>query len=64
MRASEKMRGSSPVQNAAFALLRDSARTAQLVVQQPDDLEEIWRLKEQVQKALNQLQRVLERAEQ
>ncbi|MBV6519101.1 MAG: hypothetical protein DCC43_02005 [Candidatus Brocadia sp.] len=64
VRASEKMRGSSPVQNAAFALLRDSARTAQLVVQQPDDLEEIWRLKEQVQKALNQLQRVLERAEQ
>ena len=61
VRASEKMRGGSPVQNAAFALLRDSARVAQSVVQRSDGLEEIWRLKQQVQKALSRLQKVLER---
>lgn len=64
VRASEKMRGGSPVQNAAFALLRDSARVVQSVVQRSDNLEEIWHLKQQVQKALRRLQTVLERAEQ
>lgn len=64
VKASEKMRGGFPLQNAALALLRNSARVAQSVAQQSDDLEEIWRLKQQVQKALNQLQRVLDRAEQ
>lgn len=61
VRASEKMRGGSPVQNAAFALLRDSARVVQSVVQRSDGLEEIWRLKQQVRKALSRLQKVLER---
>lgn len=61
VRASEKMRGGSPVQNAAFALLRDSARVVQSVMQRSNGLEEIWRLKQQVQKALSRLQKILER---
>ncbi|BBO16241.1 conserved hypothetical protein [Candidatus Brocadia pituitae] len=64
VRASENLRRGSPVQNAAFALLRDSARVVQSAVQQTDNLEEIWRSKQQVQKALKRLQTVLDRAEQ
>ncbi len=64
VRACENLRGGSSVQNAAFALLRGSARVVQLAVQQPDNLEEIWRSKQQVQKALKRLQAVLDRAEQ
>jgi len=64
VRACENLQGGSPVQNAAFALLRDSARMVQSAVQQPDNLEEIWRSKQQVQKTLKRLQTVLERAEQ
>lgn len=64
VRASENLRGGSPIQNAAFALLRDSARVVQSAVQETDNLEEIWRSKQQVQKALKRLQAVLERAEQ
>lgn len=64
MKAIEEMRGGSPLQHAAFTLLRNSARVVQSVVQQSDNLEEIWRLKQQVQKALSRLQKVLERIEQ
>ncbi len=41
VRTCENLQGGSPVQNAAFALLRDSARMVQSAVQQPDNLEEI-----------------------
>lgn len=60
----EEMRGGSPLQHAAFTLLRNSVRVVQSVVQQPDNLEEIWRLNQQTQKTLGRLQKVLERTEQ
>jgi hypothetical protein len=63
VKASEQMRGGTVVQSAAFGLLRASARVTQLAVQRPDDLEELWRLGQQAQRALSRLQTVLERAE-
>lgn len=61
---SEKMRGGSAVQSAAFGLLRASARVAQSAVHRPDDWDELWQLGQQARKALRRLQTALERAEQ
>lgn len=63
VQASEQLKGGSAVQNAAFGLLRASARLAQAAVQQPDDLQELWRLEQQIRRALTRLQTTLERAE-
>lgn len=63
VKASNPLRGVSPLQSAAFALLRASAQVAQLAVRRPEATNEIWPLGIQLQKSLTRLQRVLERAE-
>jgi hypothetical protein len=63
VKASEQMRGGPAIQSAAFGLLRASARVTQAAVEQPDDLDELWRLGQQAQRALSRLQTALERAE-
>ena len=63
VKASEQMRGGPAVQSAALGLLRASARLAQSAVGQPEDLEELWHLEQQVRRALSRLQTTLERAE-
>jgi hypothetical protein len=47
-----------------MGLLRASAKAAQSAVQQPDDLDELWRSGRQVLNALKRLEKVLDRAEQ
>jgi hypothetical protein len=61
--SSEQLRGGTVFQNAAFGLLRASANLAQSAVQQPEDLEVLWRLGRPVQNVLNRLYKALERAE-
>jgi len=63
VKASEQMRGGPTIQSAAFGLLRVSARVTQATVEQPDDLDELWHLVQQAQRALSRLQTVLERTE-
>jgi hypothetical protein len=60
---SEKLRGGTVIQSAALGVLRAGAKVAQSAAQEPDDLEELWRLGRQVQSALKRLQTALERAE-
>jgi hypothetical protein len=52
-----------PVQGAALAVLKASARLAQAAAQNPDDLGALWGLAQGVQRALKRLQTTLERAE-
>jgi hypothetical protein len=64
VKLSEPLRGGTVIQSEALRLLRASARVAQSAAQQPDDLDELVRLRRQVQTALSRLQKALERAEQ
>ncbi len=52
-----------PVQGAALALLKASARLAQAATQNPDDMGALWVLGQSVQKALKRLQTTLDRAD-
>jgi hypothetical protein len=63
VKGSEQLRGGSPIQSAAFTLLRASARLAQSTLHRPDELDELWHLWQQLQRALNRLKTVLGRAE-
>ena len=63
VKASEQMRGGPAVQSAAFGLLRASAKVAQAAVGRSDDVDELWNLEQQAQRALSRLQTVLMRAE-
>ena len=63
VKGSEQLRGGSPIQSAAFTLLRASARLAQSTLHRPDELDELWHLGQQLQRALNRLKTVLGRAE-
>ena len=62
VKATEQMKGGPVVQSSAFALVRASARLAQAAVHQPDDLDELWRLEQQVRRALSRVQTTLDRA--
>ena len=55
--------GGVPIQNEAFALLKTSAYLAQAVVQNPDDLDALWKAEERVAKALLRLEKALVRAD-
>ncbi len=59
----EKFRGGTPVQSAAFSLLRASVRLAYRAASENADPDEIWTLEQQVRRALTRLQRALERME-
>lgn len=63
VKGSEQLRGGSPIQSAAFTLLRASARLAQSTLHRPDELDELRHLGRQLQRALNRLKTVLARAE-
>lgn len=63
VQAIQPMKGGPAVQSSAFALLRASALLAQSAVHRPDDLDELWRLEQQVRRALSRFQTTLERAE-
>ena len=63
-KASAKLKGQgAPIQSEAFALLKASARLAQTAVENPDDLDALWKKGRKVGRALNRLQTVLRRAE-
>jgi hypothetical protein len=63
IRASERMRGGDAIQNAAFGLLRASAKVAQAALHNPGDLYELMQLGRKAQNALNRLQTGLVRAD-
>jgi hypothetical protein len=63
VKMSEKLRGGTAIQSAAFGVLRASAKAAQAAAQNPDDLAELRGFGRRVQNALNRLQSALERAE-
>ncbi len=60
--ASERLRGGTAIQSAAFGLLRASAKVVQAALQNPNELEELQQLGRKAQNALNRLQNGLERA--
>ena len=62
VKLTDGMKGGPAVQNAAFALLRSSARLSQAVVHRPAELNEFWQLEREVRRALTRLQTTLERA--
>lgn len=57
-----RLRGGAAVQNAAFSVLRASAKMAEAAVSQPENIEELQRLGCQIHNALNRMQKVLDRA--
>lgn len=61
--ATNSLKGGPVIQNAAFRLLRASAALAQSAVNEPDNLDELWKLEKLVRTALTHLQTVLNRAE-
>ena len=61
--ASQLKGGGTPVQGEAFALLKASARLTQAVVQNPDDLDALWKAEERVARALSRLEKALVRAD-
>ena len=63
MKASERMRGGSAIQNAAFGLLRASAKATQLTVHNPDDIEGLRHSRRQILSAFNRLTKAMSRAE-
>ena len=63
MKASERMRGGTAIQSAAFGLLRASAKATQLAVHNPDDIEGLRHLGRQTLNAFNRLQKAINRAE-
>jgi len=63
VKSSERLRGGTAIQSAAFGVLRASAKLAETAILQPEDLDEVERVERQVLRALNRLQRILERAE-
>ncbi len=62
--ASERLKGGTAIQSAAFGLLRASARVVQSALQNPNESEELQRLGRKVHNALNRLQVGLDRAKQ
>jgi hypothetical protein len=64
LKVSEQIRGGTPIQRATFALLRASTKVAQLAVQRPDNINELWRLGRQVQRVLSRFHTVLDRTDQ
>jgi hypothetical protein len=63
VRTTERIKGGPAIQSSALALLRASARLAQAAVHHPDDLDELWHLRQQAQKALTRLRTTLDRAD-
>ena len=62
----KKLRGSSgqpAIVSPAFALVRGSVALAQSAVEAPDDLERLWELLRKVERAMNQVETTLYRAE-
>ncbi|HET90722.1 MAG TPA: hypothetical protein ENN99_08300 [Chloroflexi bacterium] len=59
----EKMKGGPAVQSSAFGLLRASVKLTQAAVQNPDNLDQLWKLERRVRTALTRLQTTLNRAE-
>lgn len=62
LKSSGKLQKGTAVQGAAFAFLRESIRLAEGAVKQGDDFNGLWKLTQNAQKALQRLQRVLNRA--
>jgi hypothetical protein len=62
IRASERLRGGTAIQSAAFGLLRASVKVVQAALQDPNELEDLQQLGRKVHNALNRLQTGLERA--
>ena len=63
VKLTEKMRGGPPIRRAAFNLLSASARSAEAAIKHPDDIYQLNALNDQVRKAYNKVQKVLNRAE-
>ena len=59
----DTLKGGPPVQRVTFSVLRASARLTQAAANNPDDLDELWKLEQRVRTALARLQTVLDRAE-
>ena len=64
VKTAEKLKGGQqPVQSPAFSVLKASARLAQATVHDPDDLAALWKMVGSVERALQRLETVLDRAE-
>lgn len=63
VRLSQRLKGQTAPQQAAFNVLRHSALLAEAAATQPDDSAELWRLGRKVDQALNRLEKTLDRAE-
>ncbi len=63
VKAGNKLKGHGvPIQSEAFALLKASARLAQVAVENPDDLDALWDERKKVNRALHRLSTALNRA--
>jgi len=62
LKASGKLQKGTAVQGAAFAFLQASVRIAEGAVKQGEDINGLWTLTQQAQRALHRLQMVLNRA--
>ncbi len=63
VRLSQRLKGQTAPQQAAFNVLRHSALLAEAAATQPDNLAELWLLGRKVAQALNRLEKTLDRAE-
>lgn len=63
VRLSQRLKGQTAPQQAAFNVLRHSTLLAEAAATQPDDLAELWLLGRKVAQALNRLEKTLDRAE-
>ena len=55
--------GQPPIQRPAFSLVKASLELAQSAVHDPDELDELWRFLKKVERALEQIETTLNRAE-
>ena len=55
--------GSPAIQSPAFSLAKASIELAKIAVENPDELDELWRVLKKVDRALNKAAKVLNRAE-
>jgi len=64
VKAVNRLKGDkTPIQGEIFSLLKNSALLAQAVVQEPDDIDALWKTARRVDRALRRLEDVLNRAE-
>ncbi len=64
VKVANKLKGGQvPIQSEAFSLLKASTLLAQAVIHNPDDLADLWKLSNRINRALQKLETTLNRAE-